>query len=177
MKFENLRGRPGFLAVWACLVLFLAGSTFYMADFHGSHSNRSRSGPDNVIMQLAEAAPDSGADNVDLLSRVIMGEATGEPYDGKVAIGAVMLNRMQASSFPHTLAGVIFQPDAFESVSNGLIWSDQPSSDDVRAAIAALSGWDPSHGALYFWNPSKPVSPWIWTRQIVTQIGHQVFGK
>jgi N-acetylmuramoyl-L-alanine amidase len=126
---------------------------------------------------VAEASPESYSDNLDLLARVISGEAEDEPYSGKVGVGAVLLNRMQSSAFPHTLAGVVFQPGAFESVSNGLIWWRQPSADDFRAAVAALSGWDPTYGALYFWNPSKPVNPWVWTRQILTQIGRQIFAR
>lgn len=128
----------------------------------------------------APAAPvvsrgaESDRDAVYLLARVIMGEAADEPFEGKVAVGAVILNRMRNASFPHTIAGVIFQPGAFESVSNGQIWRDL-TTEAIRAAEAALSGWDPSGGALFFWNPAKPVSAWIWSRTIVAQIGHHVF--
>lgn len=123
----------------------------------------------------AEASPESGVDNLELLARVIQGEAGDEPYLGKVAVGAVMLNRMRSASFPNTLSGVIFEPFAFESVSNGLIWQVSPSEEAYRAANDALNGMDPTYGALFFWNPSKPVNPWVWTRQIVTQIGNHVF--
>jgi len=123
----------------------------------------------------AEASPESGVDNLELLARVIQGEAGDEPYLGKVAVGAVMLNRMRSASFPNTLSGVIFEPFAFESVSNGLIWQVPPSEEAYRAANDALNGMDPTYGALFFWNPSKPVNPWVWTRQIVTQIGNHVF--
>jgi N-acetylmuramoyl-L-alanine amidase len=105
-----------------------------------------------------------------------MGEAANEPFVGKVAVGAVILNRVRSASFPHSVAGVIFQPGAFESVANGQIWREL-STEAVRAAEAALSGWDPSGGALFFWNPYKPVSAWIWSRQIVTQIGQHVFAR
>ena len=175
MQRYGSRTRTRLMAGLVCLVLMLAGTAFYRSLLPVAH-DRPPAPPDRAPVQSAEAAPDPD-DNLSLLSRVIMGEATGEPFEGKVAIGAVMLNRAHSSSFPHTLAGVIFQPDAFESVSNGLIWSRQPSADDVTAAVSALGGWDPSHGALYFWNPSKPVSPWIWTRQIITQIGNQVFAR
>jgi N-acetylmuramoyl-L-alanine amidase len=177
MKFADLRGRPGFLAAWACLVLLLAGTVYYVFGFGVQRPFLPPSGPGVQIQQMAEAAPDSDADNVSLLARVVQGEAGDEPYDGKVAVGAVLLNRMQSSAFPRTLAGVVFQPYAFESVTNGLIWASQPASDCVRAASDALSGWDPTQGALYFWNPSKDVNPWVWTRQILTQIGHQIFAR
>ncbi|RJX16918.1 MAG: spore cortex-lytic enzyme [Ammonifex sp.] len=118
----------------------------------------------------------SNRDSVTLLARVIMGEAADEPFEGKVAVGAVILNRVQSASFPHSVAGVIFQPGAFESVANGQIWREL-TTEAVRAAEAALSGWDPSGGALFFWNPYKPVSAWIWSRQIITQIGRHVFAR
>ncbi|GAB6179281.1 spore cortex-lytic enzyme [Desulfotomaculum defluvii] len=113
--------------------------------------------------------------NVNLLARVIMGEAADEPYIGKVAVGAVILNRTKHSGFPQTLAGVVYQPLAFESVSNGQ-YNRPLSSEAVRAAHDALAGYDPTGGATFFWNPYKPVSRWIWSRRIVTQIGNHVFG-
>lgn len=115
-------------------------------------------------------------DEVNLLTRLIAAEATGEPYEGMVAVGAVMLNRVRHASFPNTISGVIYQPHAFESVSNGLIWRVTNLTTARKAAMDALNGWDPTYGALYFWNPYKPVSGWIWTRRIVRQIGNHVFG-
>lgn len=111
-----------------------------------------------------------------LLARVVAAEAGGEPYEGQVAVAAVLLNRVKSPSFPNSLAGVIYQPLAFESVMNGLIWRVSDLATAERAARAALNGWDPTYGALYFWNPSKPVSRWIWTRKIIRQIGDHVFG-
>ncbi|MEG6522813.1 spore cortex-lytic enzyme [Desulfotomaculum sp. 1211_IL3151] len=113
--------------------------------------------------------------NVNLLARVIMGEAADEPYVGKVAVGAVILNRTKHSSFPQTMAGVIYQPLAFESVANGQ-YNRAVTADAIRAAQDALAGYDPTGGATFFWNPYKPVSKWIWSRKIVTQIGNHVFG-
>ncbi|MGQ9496985.1 MAG: cell wall hydrolase [Desulfotomaculales bacterium] len=111
-----------------------------------------------------------------LLARVIEGEAADEPFIGKVAVGAVILNRVRDARFPKTVAGVIFQPWAFESVSNGQMWRGL-SNESIRAAQAALAGWDPTYGALFFWNPAKTVSPWIWTRSIITWIGRHVFAR
>lgn len=118
----------------------------------------------------------SNSDSVNLLARVIQGEAADEPYVGKVAVGAVILNRTRNSQFPSTLSGVIYQPSAFESVSNGQ-YNRTLDSEAVQAAQAALSGYDPTGGSLFFWNPSKPVSRWIWSRRIVGQIGNHVFAQ
>lgn len=129
----------------------------------------------------ARPAPPAGgggvsrADDRDLLARVIAAESKGEPYEGQVAVGAVILNRIKDSRFPNTLAGVIYETHAFESVSIGAIYQPAPASS-VRAAADALNGWDPSGGALFFWNPNKPVSKWIWTRRIIKRIGNHVFG-
>lgn len=127
--------------------------------------------------EWALAAPQTWLDEVNLIARLIMGEATGEPFAGQVGVAAVLLNRVRSPEFPNTVAGVVYDPWAFESVENGLIWTRDPSPENIRAAELALNGWDPTYGALYFWNPSKPVSPWIWTRQIIVQIGSHVFGR
>lgn len=116
------------------------------------------------------------ADDSDLLARVISAEAKGEPYEGQVAVGAVILNRIRDSRFPNTLAGVVYQTHAFESVSNGAIYQ-APTASTRKAARDALNGWDPSGGAVFFWNPYKPVSKWIWSRPIIKQIGNHVFAK
>ena len=116
----------------------------------------------------------SNSDSVNLLARVIQGEAADEPYVGKVAVGAVILNRTRNSQFPSTLSGVVYQPLAFESVSNGQ-YNRALDAEAIRAAQEALSGYDPTGGSLFFWNPSKPVSRWIWSRRISGQIGNHVF--
>ncbi|HLN63715.1 MAG TPA: spore cortex-lytic enzyme [Symbiobacteriaceae bacterium] len=118
----------------------------------------------------------SRTDDARLLAMVISAEARGEPYEGQVAVGAVLLNRVRDSRFPGTLAGVVYQKHAFESVSNGSIYQT-PAASATRAARDALNGWDPTHGAVFFWNPSKPVSGWIWSRPIIKRIGNHVFAK
>ncbi|WP_374713134.1 spore cortex-lytic enzyme [Symbiobacterium terraclitae] len=112
----------------------------------------------------------------DLLARVVSAEAKGEPYEGQVAVAAVILNRVRDSRFPNTLAGVVYQTHAFESVTNGTIYSPATPSA-IRAAQDALNGWDPSGGALFFWNPAKASSGWIWSRPVVKRIGNHVFAK
>jgi N-acetylmuramoyl-L-alanine amidase len=120
----------------------------------------------------------SFAGSSELLARVIRAEAEAEPYTGQVAVGAVILNRIQNAKFPKTIAGVIYQPHAFESVSNGQI--NIPATDSTRkAARAALNGWDPSGGALFFYNPTKVNSPssYVWTRHIIQKIGKHFFAQ
>lgn len=112
--------------------------------------------------------------DVQLLARVIEGEAADESYHGKVAVGAVVMNRVKSSAFPNSLSGVIFQSKAFESVSNGQV--NRPlSQESLKAAYQAMNGYDPSGGATFFWNPSKQVTPWIWSRNIINRIGSHVF--
>ncbi|TYO96519.1 N-acetylmuramoyl-L-alanine amidase [Desulfallas thermosapovorans DSM 6562] len=114
--------------------------------------------------------------DIQLLARVIEGEAADEPYSGKLAVGAVILNRVKSSAFPNTLSGVIYQPHAFESVTNGQ-YNRPLTSESLQAARQAMAGMDPTGGATFFWNPSKPVSPWIWSRNIITRIGRHVFAR
>ncbi|MGE5558116.1 MAG: LysM peptidoglycan-binding domain-containing protein [Bacillota bacterium] len=116
--------------------------------------------------------------NIDtyMLARLINAEAGAEPYIGKVAVGAVLLNRMQHPSFPKTLAGVIYQPHAFESVTNGWFYRP-PSRESIQAARACANGWDPSGGAIYFFNPAKTNNPFIWSRQIIKRIGKHLFAR
>jgi N-acetylmuramoyl-L-alanine amidase len=114
--------------------------------------------------------------DVNLLAHIIHGEARGEPYTGKVAVGAVVLNRTRDSRFPKTIAGVIYQPGAFDAVSDGQI-NLQPDDSSYKAARDALNGWDPTYGCIYYWNPATATSKWIWSRPIVTQIGKHVFAK
>lgn len=109
-----------------------------------------------------------------LLSCCIYGEARGESYAGKVAVGAVILNRVASSSFPNTISGVIYQSGAFTCVSDGQI--NLGTNDEcTRAAQDALNGWDPSGGALYYFNPATATSKWIWSRKQLTTIGKHIF--
>ena len=109
-----------------------------------------------------------------LLSCCIYGEARGESYTGKVAVGAVILNRVASSSFPNTISGVIYQNGAFTCVSDGQI--NLGTNDEcTRAAQDALNGWDPSGGALYYFNPVTATSKWIWSRKQIVTIGKHIF--
>lgn len=110
-----------------------------------------------------------------MLARLVAAEAKDEPYIGKVAVAAVVLNRTRHPDFPPNIPGVIFEPWAFESVMNGSFWQVTVEEPDYRASLDALSDWDPSGGALYFFNPATSTSPWIWTRPQITIIGRHIF--
>lgn len=116
----------------------------------------------------------SWRDDVNLLARTIYAEARGEPYTGQVAVGAVVLNRTRHPGFPKTLTGVIYQPWAFTAVHDGQI-NMRPNNTAYRAANDAMSGWDPSGGAVYYYNPRTASSGWIFSRPIITRIGSHVF--
>jgi len=109
-----------------------------------------------------------------LLARVVHGEARGEPYTGKVAVAAVVLNRVDSASFPNTIAGVVYQRNAFTAVIDGQI-NLTPNDEAYRAARDALNGWDPTGGALYYYNPAIATSSWIYSRKVVTTIGKHRF--
>jgi N-acetylmuramoyl-L-alanine amidase len=118
------------------------------------------------------------ASDEQLIARAINGEARGESYEGQVAVGAVILNRVESPDFPNTVAGVIYQPGAFTAVSDGQINVPiDPNSTVVKAARDALNGWDPTGGSLFYWNPATATSKWIWSRQIIKAIGKHNFGK
>ena len=110
------------------------------------------------------------------LAQCIHGEARGEPYIGQVAVGAVILNRVDDSRFPKTIAGVIYQPGAFTAVADGQMFM-APDATSLKAAKDALNGWDPSGGALYYYNPAKTTNKWIWARPIIKVIGKHYFCK
>ncbi len=111
---------------------------------------------------------------IDLLTRIINGEARGESFEGQVAVGAVVLNRVASPSFPDTIEGVIYQPDAFTAVTDKQIEAEIYESAR-RAAIAALNGQDPTGGAVYYYNPAKTTNKWIYSRPVITRIQNHVF--
>ncbi len=114
--------------------------------------------------------------DVNLLARLIYGEARGESYTGQVAVGAVVLNRVKHSSFPNTVSGVIYQRGAFDAVSDGQI-NLSPDQTAISAARDAINGWDPSYGAIYYFNPNTATNGWIWSRPLTVVIGKHRFCK
>ena len=124
----------------------------------------------------SSSSSSSNSSDVNLLARIIYGEARGEPYSGQVAVGAVVLNRVKSSSFPNTISGVIYQSGAFDAVRDGQI-NLVPDSTAKKAAQDALNGWDPSYGAIYYFNPSTATNKWIWSRPMTVTIGRHRFCK
>ena len=120
---------------------------------------------------------DYGNDNdLKLLARIINAEARGETYVGQVSVGAVVLNRVAHPSFPNTIAGVIFQEGAFTAIVDGQ-WDATMYETSYNAAQDALNGWDPTGGAIYYYNPAKTTSKWIYSREVIATIGKHVFAK
>ncbi len=153
------------------LTLFLSVCcVFAFCVFSFSHS------AEDINNEIKPAAAAKTLNNSDymLLARIISAESRGEPYEGQVAVGAVILNRIEHPSFPDTMAGVIYQPLAFSCVDDGQI--NEPVAESAyKAATDALNGWDPSGGAIYYYNPVTATSKWIRSRQIIKQIGKHVF--
>lgn len=123
-------------------------------------------------------AATSNNSEIQLMARAINGEARGEPYEGQVAVGAVILNRVKSSKFPNTVAGVIYQSGAFTAVSDGQINTALPNdSSAYKAAQDAKNGWDPTGGCIYYFNPATATNKWIWSRPLVKTIGKHRFCK
>lgn len=116
----------------------------------------------------------SGNGDLYLLARAVYGEARGEPYKGKVAVASVILNRVESSSFPNSVAGVIYQNGAFDVVKNGQI-NLSPDNDAVKAARDAMNGYDPTNGCLYYHNPAKSTNKWMLSQPVVVKIGSHAF--
>lgn len=132
-------------------------------------------GPQTLaVMGISTAAPSADANTRALLARIISAEARGEPYVGQVAVGAVVLNRVEHPSFPNTISGVIYQSGAFSCIADGQF--NQPVAESAyRAADDALNGWDPTGGAIYYFNPATATSSWIWSRPLILTIGKHRF--
>ena len=133
---------------------------------------------DNHSNNDVSYAQSSNTSDIQLMARAINGEARGEPYEGQVAVGAVILNRVKDSRFPNTISGVIYQPGAFTAVSDGQINAAIKEDSTVyKAARDAMNGWDPTSGCVYYFNPGTATNKWIWSRPLVTTIGKHRFCK
>lgn len=111
-----------------------------------------------------------------LLAQLVYSEARGETFEGQVAVAAVAMNRLKSANFPDTMKGVIFQPYAFTAVADGQFWM-RPNTTAYRAAWEAVRGWDPTNGALYYFNPATATSSWIWSRPQIKKIGDHIFAR
>ena len=143
----------------------IAGTKTLQAMGIFNSSNSSSSSSSNV-----------SSSNLNLLSRVVYGEARGESYTGQVAVAAVVLNRVKSSSFPNTISGVVYQSGAFDCVSDGQI-NLTANETAKKAAQDALNGWDPTYGAIYYFNPATATNKWIWSRPMTVTIGKHRFCK
>ena len=131
-----------------------------------------------VKEDVSYAASSNSASDLQLMARAINGEARGEPYEGQVAVGAVILNRVKSSQFPNTIAGVIYQSGAFTAVADGQINAPIDENSTVyKAAQDAMNGWDPTGGCIYYFNPATATNKWIWSRPVVKTIGKHRFCK
>lgn len=128
--------------------------------------------------QNVSYAATSHTSDIQLMARAINGEARGEPYEGQVAVGAVILNRVKDSRFPNTISGVIYQSGAFTAVADGQINAPIDQNSSVyKAAQDAMNGWDPTGGCVYYFNPDTATNSWIWSRPHVKTIGKHRFCK
>lgn len=125
---------------------------------------------------VTTASRGASRSDLELLARAVYAEARGESYEGQVAIAAVILNRLKNPNFPKSIAGIIYEPGAFTAVDDGQI-NMYPDATAFKAAQDAINGWDPTYGALYYWNPATATSQWVWSRPITTRIGNHVFAK
>lgn len=130
----------------------------------------------NATATTAAASNSKGLSQQDLydLARVVYGEARGESFTGQVAIAAVVLNRMNSQHFGNTVQEIIHEPGAFTAVADGQFYME-PDSSAYKAVESALKGWDPTGGAIYYWNPHTATNKWVWSRPIINQIGKHVF--
>lgn len=131
-----------------------------------------------LMPEKTTAQTQRSASDVQLLARAVNGEARGEPYEGQVAVAAVILNRVKHPSFPNTIPGVIYQPGAFTAVDDGQINVPIAENSTIyKACQDAMNGWDPTYGAIYYFNPDTATNKWIWSRPLIIQIGKHRFCK
>lgn len=133
---------------------------------------------DKGEINTGSLAKSSNASDIQLMARAINGEARGEPYEGQVAVGSVILNRVKDSRFPNSISGVIYQSGAFTAVSDGQINAVISEGSTVyKAAQDAMNGWDPTGGCVYYFNPATATNKWIWSRPMTVTIGKHRFCK
>lgn len=141
---------------------------------YGNQSLDEQVGKGNGQSQSPQVPAKYTNEDIQLMANAVYGEARGEPYEGQVAVAAVILNRVEHADFPDTVGGVIFQPGAFTAVDDGQIWLT-PNERAKEAVIDAINGWDPSENAIYYFNPITATSKWIWSRPQIKKIGLHVF--
>ncbi|MFC4768882.1 spore cortex-lytic enzyme [Effusibacillus consociatus] len=135
---------------------------------------RRAASPRNDPARIVHSSSRISTGDFNLMANAIHGESRGEPYIGQVAVAAVILNRLENPKFPNSISGIIFQPGAFTAVADGQIWLT-PNEESKKAVSDALNGWDPSGGAIYYFNPDTATSKWIWSRPQIKRIGKHIF--
>ena len=138
-----------------------------------SLENQVQQGTKNSQVQLPGKYSEQ---DLQLMANAVYGEARGEPYEGQVAVAAVILNRLESPDFPNSISGIIFQPRAFTAVADGQIWLE-PNERAKQAVLDAMNGWDPTGGAIYYFNPKTATNKWIWSRPVTVTIGNHRFCK
>ncbi|MNJ50636.1 Spore cortex-lytic enzyme precursor [compost metagenome] len=141
---------------------------------NSKQGNQGTSGNQNTAKLKPSNNHGLSENDLKIMANAVYGEARGEPFEGQVAVAAVILNRVKSASFPNSASGVIFQPGAFTAVADGQIYLE-PNESARKAVQQALNGWDPSDGCLYYFNPETATSKWIWTRPQVKTIGKHIF--
>ncbi len=154
----------------------VAGAKTKLKLWQATKNWRPQAVPTTVSAKMTGSANHAGlsANDLKLMANAVYGESRGEPYVGQVAVAAVILNRLESASFPKTISGIIFQPGAFTAVADGQIWLT-PNDTARKAVQDAINGFDPSGGAIYYFNPETATSKWIWTRPQILQIGKHIF--
>ncbi|WP_042350133.1 spore cortex-lytic enzyme [Bacillus massiliigorillae] len=141
------------------------------------NTNKQEATNEKKTNQKAANIPAGFSENdINLLAQAVYGESRGEPYNGQVAVAAVILNRLESPSFPNTISDIIFEPLAFTAVADGQIWL-APNEQAKKAVIDAINGMDPSGNATYYFNPETATSKWIWSRPQIKKIGKHIFCK
>jgi len=173
LKIDGILGPKTKLKLWEATKNWRPGGTT-----GGSNPPATGGSGGSSTRQTSLPATNYGfsANDMKLMANAVYGEARGEPYIGQVAVAAVILNRVKHSSFPNTVSGVIFEPGAFTAVADGQIWLT-PNETAKKAVQDAINGWDPTNGAIYYFNPATATSKWIWSRPQVKKIGKHIFCK
>ncbi|WP_231514815.1 spore cortex-lytic enzyme [Oceanobacillus salinisoli] len=139
----------------------------------GADADAQAEGPATTAVNVPQGFSQN---DIQLMANAVYGEARGEPYEGQVAVAAVILNRVESATFPNTVSGVIFEPRAFTAVADGQIWLT-PNERAREAVLDAINGWDPTGNAIYYFNPDTATSSWIWSRPQIKRIGKHIFCK
>jgi N-acetylmuramoyl-L-alanine amidase len=167
LKVDGIVGSKTKLKLWQATKAWRPGA---------DESGTANAQQNRTSTQAQSASNRLGLSETDIryMANAVYGEARGEPYEGQVAVAAVILNRLKSSSFPNTIYGVIFEPGAFTAVADGQIWLT-PDEKAMKAVRDAINGWDPTGGCIYYFNPETATSKWIWSRPQVKRIGKHIF--